>query len=337
MVKRYPIPDSYIQEIFQTYHRLPLFKRIPAMARDIANDLNFFYQHQVTATERNEIRKKIEKMFKTTNLRNLYKEFYQWLGRPDLLKQAKGSVYEYPDVFPLVYLKMKLEGARAREGVKHLIVDEMQDYTPLQYNVLLRLFPCKKTILGDRYQSVNPYSSSDAGLIQEVFPGARVVKMNKSYRSTFEITEFARKIHANPELEAMERHGPSPTVKKCKDQEEEREEIRKKLKAFSQSPYKTLGIICKTQQQAEELHQELKGLPFQVHHLDSQSVAFVTGIVITSAHMAKGLEFDQVIVPGADSKNYKTETDQQMLYVACTRAMHVLNITCTGQCTGFLG
>lgn len=79
------------------------------------------------------------------------------------LSQGPGAVLEYSDVFPLAYLKMRLEGIKgAQKNVKHLLIDEMQDYTPVQYAVLAKLFPCKKTILGDANQSVNLFSSSTA-------------------------------------------------------------------------------------------------------------------------------------------------------------------------------
>lgn len=98
----------------------------------------------------------------------------------------------------------------------------------------------------------------------------------------------------------------------------------------------SLGIICKTQSQAERFHESMKEYYNQLYLLNSQSTAFVNGIIIATAHMAKGLEFDQVIMPFAVSSNYKTETDRQMLYVACTRAMHRLDLTCNGKRSLFL-
>lgn len=101
---------------------------------------------------------------------------------------------EYADVAPLLYLKLALEDNKTMYGIKHLLVDEMQDYTPIQYKVLAKLFPCRKTILGDAKQSVNPYSSTTCEQIQRVLVGSEVMKLCKSYRSTYEITEFAQRI-----------------------------------------------------------------------------------------------------------------------------------------------
>ena len=94
------------------------------------------------------------------------------------------------------------------------------------------------------------------------------------------------------------------------------------------SAYKSLGIVCKTESQACEMAEKLQ-IP-DIHFLSNQSSAFVQGIVITSAHMAKGLEFDEVIIPQVDDKNYHSEIDRSMLYVAATRAMHRLTLTYSG-------
>jgi len=308
----------------------------PFKGRDIVNDLNFYNQYEVTAVERNQIRKDLEKMFKTLNLRTLYKEFYVWLGRPEMLKMQKGSRFEYADVFPLVYLKICLEGVQGYHDVKHLVIDEMQDYTPLQYSILAKLFPANKTILGDVNQSVNPYGFSDTDAIGRVFPNAEIVKMVKSYRSTFEIVELAQKIRVNEEMEVVDRHGQPPEIIQCRCDEEELKAIGSLIGQFLESSFNSLGIICKTQDQAEKLYEAIRNQHRQMYVLNSQSTSYVNGIIISTAHMAKGLEFDQVIVPLANSRNYRSETDRQMLYVACTRAMHRLDVTYTGKRTTLL-
>jgi DNA helicase-2/ATP-dependent DNA helicase PcrA len=227
-----------------------------------------------------------------------------------------------------------LEGAQTYDHVKHLLVDEMQDYTPVQYAVLSRLFKCKKTILGDVSQQVNPYSASDAEGIEQVFPQADTVKLFRSYRSTFEITAFAQRLFFNPNLIAMERHGAPPTVTGFDSNAEEAEAIKKMVKQFEQSGFKSLGVICKTRQQAEFVYHEVKA--HGIHLLTPDSTSFKEGIVITTAHLAKGLEFDEVIVPFASARNYQTEIDKRMLYIACTRAMHQLTLTYASERSVFI-
>ena len=244
----------------------------------------------------------------------------------------KNRTLEYTDLAPLAYLHIALEGA-AKNCVKHLLIDEMQDYSPIQYKVMLKLFPCRKTVLGDANQSVNPYGSSTADMIQKVLVAGEVMKLCKSYRSTCEITDFAQKIRKNADLEPVARHGEKPRVLRYSNEKEELASIKELIATYRISAYKSLGIICKTESQAREMADKLH-IP-DIHFLSNQSSAFVQGIVITSAHIAKGLEFDEVIIPQADSRNYHSEIDRNMLYVAVTRAMHRLPLTYSGQDTRF--
>lgn len=330
------VPAKFMQERFQAQLNLPVFTRLDKIAGDVEKNIAIYYHYDITAKERADIKIAVRKMFKFSTLRQLYKDFYDWLGQPELFKSAKGSVLEYADVFPLIYLKLRIEGIRPREDVKHLLVDEMQDYTPLQYTVLSQLFPCRKTILGDANQSVNPFSSSSSEDIQKVIEGADCVKLCKSYRSTYEITQFAQRISRNNDLEIVERHGESPTVLKFNAKGDEFRGIMRLVRGFEISGYPSMGIICKTQKQAEHLHRQLQSAGFKVYLLSVQSDVFRKGVVICTAHMAKGLEFDHVLVPEASEENYATAVDKSMLYVACTRAMHQLSVTCVGTLTSFL-
>ncbi len=336
LVKRYPVPAWFIEERFKAYHRLPLFKRMEEIVKDIEKNIFIYFKYEINGKERNEIRREVKNMFRTTNLRQLYKDFYQWMEKPHLFKYARQSTYEYADVFPLIYLKIKLEGVKVNDKVKHLLVDEMQDYTPVQYAVLSKLYVCKKTILGDANQSVNPYSFSTAEKIKNIFPGADSVILNKSYRSSYEITRFAQKIFTDDKLVPVERHGEEPEVLHFKTKENELAFISKTLHEFHESGYNSLGIICKTQKKADKLFGQLKMNNPQIVLITSESMAFSKGVIIASAHMAKGLEFDHVIVPEAGEKNYSEAIDRRMLYIACTRAMHKLNVLYTGKISPFI-
>jgi DNA helicase-2/ATP-dependent DNA helicase PcrA len=202
----------------------------------------------------------------------------------------------------------------------------MQDYTPVQYAVLSRLFPCKKTILGDANQSVNPFSSSNSDAIAKVFPGADCMLLNKSYRSTSEIARFAQRIRPDSDLEVVERHGEAPSIEGFKTRNDQTERIKAVIDEFEQSGYHSLGIVCKTQKQAARLYKALESAYDKILLLTAETGAFGQGVIITSSHMAKGLEFDQVIIPDADATNYNNEVDRGLLYIACTRAMHRLDL-----------
>lgn len=334
MVCKKPVPAWFIEEKFKQYSRLPLLKRFNEVVREIVNNVFMYYKVDVQGKDRTELHATIRKMFPSTNLRLLYKGFYLWCEKKEYLKLRKGAVYEYSDVYPLLYLRMKLEGLKSFTEVKHLVVDEMQDYSPVQYKVLSHLFPCKKTILGDINQSVNPFSSSSLGSIREILPNSVSMTMRKSYRSTFEITEFTRRIN-KVDVEPLERHGEEPGVEVFKTEEEELEHVKDLIREFEAGVYNSFGIICKTQEEADQLYEELRE-HWNMRLLDRSSADFGSGIVITTAHLAKGLEFDVVIAPHCTKKNYQTEPDRQMLYVACTRAMHRLELSSTKTLTPFL-
>ena len=163
-------------------------------------------------------------------------------------------------------------------------------------------------------------------MIQKAFTTGEVMKLCKSYRSTFEITSCAE-IKTNNELEPIMRHGEQPKILPFKNAEEEMTGIVNLISDFSNSRYTSLGIICKTETQAKALAQKLQVHTDNISLLSSLSSAYTKGIVVTSAHMAKGLEFDEVIVPQADNQNYHSTIDKSMLYVAATRAMHKLTLT----------
>ncbi len=256
-------------------------------------------------------------MFADTKLKTIYKKFYAWIERPEMFKQgAKGSL-EYSDVFPLVYLMVMLEGTNSRTDVKHVVIDEMQDYTPVQYRVLATLYPANMTILGDRNQSVNPFSSSSAESIREVLLDAECVYMRKSYRSTVEITNVAQAIIHNPDLIPIERHGAPPSFHSFPTQAREMEFLLERVRTFVENGHNSLGIICKTQKQAEAVYRRLCG-EADVRLIDAESKIFSGGVLIATAYLAKGLEFDEIIVPFCRESVYSTGIDRHMLYVAVT-------------------
>ncbi len=328
------VPYPFIEERFKKYYRIPLLKRFNEVVKDIQQFVRNATGKKLTGHEKAQIWEMTPQMVGVNNVFDLYRNFYKWLKREDLFKSREGGTLEYSDVFPLIYCKIRLEGAQPFDHVKHLLIDEMQDYTPIQYSVLSRLFKCKKTILGDISQTVNPFSASSAEGINQVFPQADTVKLVRSYRSTLEIIKFAQRIFHNPELIPMERHGEEPSLKSFNNNIEEAEAIRELISEFKISGHQSLGIICKTQEQATTLFEELNSN--EIHFLTADSLSFKEGIIITTAHLSKGLEFDEVIIPFASSRNYKTEVDKRMLYIACTRAMHRLTLTYSRDKTEFV-
>jgi DNA helicase-2/ATP-dependent DNA helicase PcrA len=328
------VPFPFIVEKFKAWHRMPMLKRTPEVVKEILQFVRNSVNRKLSGGEKAKVWEAIPRMLNVRNVFDVYKDFYAWVGRPELFRMMPNGQFEYADVFPLIYCKIRLEGVHTYDHVKHLLVDEMQDYTPIQYAVLSRVFKCKKTILGDVNQTVNPYSASSAEGIEQIFPMGDVVKLWRTYRSTWEITHFAQGIVPNPNLIAMERHGEKPMTLSYNNSADEMEGVKTLVARFSRSGHQSLGIICKTRQQADLLYQKLKAP--DIHLLTADSTSFSNGIVITTIHLAKGLEFDEVIVPFSSASHYQTEVDKRLLYIACTRAMHRLTLTYSGERTAFI-
>jgi DNA helicase II / ATP-dependent DNA helicase PcrA len=202
--------------------------------------------------------------------------------------------------------------------------------------VLAKLFHCRKTVLGDATQAVNPCSASNVELIRNALTSASCVQLTKSYRSTWEIMQFAPAISPNPELEAMKRHGEAVRVVVCEQPSDALMRIIAEIKDFQGSHHRALALIAKTQMQADTLHRSLIDAGVESRLLDANSAGFSIGVIVCTAHLAKGLEFDRVIVPDASAHHYHTEMDRNLHYVSCTRAMHRLSVFAVGEPSALL-
>jgi len=334
--------DFYVskEELLSHYlslEKLPVKKRLRTIADNLIEKYYRNYNKKINAAVSRQIRSSIQQMFQFSDTLALYKQFYRSIGQDDLFRPVGKNIIEFCDVYPLIYTQLYFEGLKQDyKSIQHLLVDEMQDYTPVQYAVLARLFSCKMTILGDSYQSVNPYSSSSAEKIEPYFAGCSCMELCRSYRSTIEITRFTQRILENKKLIPIERHGEAPTITECPTQQEQLDKILQLIEEFQQSGYASLGIICKSQQQAKLLREQLYAVHKDITLLNFESREFREGIIIASVHMSKGLEFDQVIVPDASDGFYQTQLERSLLYIACTRAMHKLTLVCWGKATRFL-
>lgn len=330
------VPAWFFEETWQKHRGTSLTERIARVVTATEKQIGIHYGYELRTDERQSLREAIRVMVKKTTLRQAYRQLFDWIGQPTLFKPS-GNKLEYADVFPIIHLKMRLEGIKnPRHRVKHLLIDEMQDYTPVQYAVLGRLFTCRKTVLGDATQSVNPYTSATTESIKQSLKSATSVKLTKSYRSTWEIMQFALAISPNPALEAMKRQGQTPRVLVTKTSAQMIKQMCEEVNAFTESEHHSLAIIAKTTKFAAKLHKALLAAGLQTRLLDANSTGFSTGVLVCTAHLAKGLEFDQVIVADVNANNFYTELDRNLLYVACTRAMHQLTIYSVGQPSAFL-
>ncbi len=154
------VPFPFIIEKFRSWSRMPMHQRIPEVTKEVLQYIRNKCNRKLSGREKAKVWESIPRMFNMKTPFDVYKDFYAYINRREMFRMMPGQKLEWSDVFPLIYCKLRLEGAQSHDHIKHLLVDEMQDYTPIQYAVLSRVFKCKKTILGDVNQPVNPYSSS---------------------------------------------------------------------------------------------------------------------------------------------------------------------------------
>lgn len=327
---RFTAKAEEIKTRFLAYGKHPIKRRLQMMADEIYDrfDMDNFMEEDIPKSRT--ILKALKNMLKVKNTLSLYQAFYKEIQRPILFVMPAKKTLEWADVFPFLYLHAAFEGLTAHSVVRHVVVDEMQDYTPIQYAVINQLFNCQKTILGDFDQFINPNHLHTLDDMRQLFADAEYVELTKSYRSTYEIISFAKQIKQTGTIDAVERHGEAPTLVKCQDKEDEMSQIKNRMEAFTQSTYSSLGMITKTNREAKILYERLSP-KYDVHLVSPESTRFINGISITSIQMSKGLEFDEVIIPSADKSTYHTEYDKSLLYIACTRAMHRLTLLYSGE------
>lgn len=344
-LKDYPYEDGvieadFIRKCLSRQSALPVRLRIRETAGMMAEEIRGRNVKRGYGIHKKEIQDWLTLRFRYSDALALYRDFYRRLDREDLFLWQEGKPLESADLFPLTAVCLYLEGSAENRKIRHLIIDEMQDYTPIQYAVINRLYPCQKTILGDFSQNVAPFVQNSLSYLEELYPEARVTQLYKSYRSTFEIMEFARGIRRDVRLEPVQRHGETPAVIACQDREQERKTVLELAeKELRENPGAKVGILCKTRDDAKLLYLWLKRQwkdRTQPHLLDCEGTEFYDGLMVSSIAMAKGLEFDAVLLPGVDSPNYRTEYDRGLLYVACTRAIHRLTILYSGDPSPFL-
>ena len=244
------------------------------------------------------------------------------------------SLY-YDDAIAIAYLYLKIYGTNKYKNIKQVVIDEAQDYYPLQYEIFNFLFSnAKFTILGDMKQTLAKKEDiSFYEQIQKILNKKKssLIMLDKSFRCTNEILNFSLKfIEKSSQIKSFNRNGDSPKVYIADNSEIFIDEIVKEIKLCQEKGFQSICLICKTEKNSIYLFNKIK------HKLDIQlikngSVSDLQGVFILPVYMSKGLEFDTVLICDADSQNYHDEDDKNLLYVACTRALHKLSLFCENE------
>ena len=236
----------------------------------------------------------------------------------------------YEDALLFLYADILTGHVQQDKVVKHILLDEAQDLSLLHHRILQKLYPASNfTVLADVNQALYPHVSlTDLSTLRSIYATALEIPLTKSYRSTYEINNFAAHFlqEKNPNASYM-RHGEEPKIIKTNDC------IASTLDIISRLPneYNTIGILLPTNASASEFFAQLDKVyprgtertrPIQL--INTEDNCFAPGVMVTTVPFAKGLEFDAVICPNFGSKVYEGELGKRLMYLICTRALHKL-------------
>jgi len=265
-----------------------------------------------------------------------------WLSTVDkTIGAMKHGHISLTDVTAYLYLFDQIIGKRGDLEMRQVFIDEIQDYSAYQLALLKEEFPrAKFTMLGDLNQSIFTQESSHSLLseLSTMFEPEKtqVVQLTKSYRSTQQITDFSKDILENgEEVEAFNREGDLPTITVDIDETRMVQDVADQLEQNQQDKM-TTAIITKSLQETEDLTASLKALGQKVTAIKTENQRLVSGTIIVPSYLAKGLEFDAIIVWNANEANYHREDERQLVYTICSRAMHRLNIFASGKLTSLM-
>ena len=310
------------------YSKLPLFNRIDAIAEHICDIRNY---------KRGKHLKSLKKrLYENLNLKHDFKTVYTHLFKSKVFQKKFGYNLSdevikkfvdrkdllFEDTLPFIYMKGLMEGFPYSSQIKQIVIDEAQDYNLLQYIILRKIFPrAAFTILGDVNQTINPVYHYDSleRLCRVLVKDYRYVELTKTYRSSPEIIEYSNRILGLRYAVSVRRenHVPVTEVKVTK---------AKDLKPYLEklvSSYHKVAVITKTDDESEDVYQSLHEDFEELRLLRDSGVQFMGNLVIVPSYLAKGLEFDAVIIYTEEIDPYQQE-EKYLYYVAVTRAQHCL-------------
>lgn len=298
------------------YDRFPLFSRIKEISKKIA-------ENNYDGKENNA--KNIRKVLKENlNIKLDLKSIYNGFFKSKYSKydySINGDDILYEDACLFLYLKSVLVGFNTNHVIKEVVIDEAQDYNKLQYLIIKKTFKTANyTILGDTNQTINPYYKYNSlEELTRIFDSSKYITLTKTYRSTYKIIDYTNKILNLKHSSAIRRENASDILFRTGCKKSDLIDDITYLKSIS----KSIAIITKTESEAEKIYTMLKD-DTDIMLIDNFS-HLKRDLVVVPSYIAKGLEFDSVIVY-TDEDNKYTEKEKYLFYVACTRAQHNLII-----------
>ena len=298
------------------YNRFPLFERIKEISKRIASN-----NYEGSTKNASSIEKKLKELLNIKlDLKDIFNNFYQ--SEYSKYKDKVNDKYlYYEDACIFLYIKSLLVGFNTNHVIKEIVIDEAQDYNKLQYLIIKKTFKTSNyTILGDTNQTINPYYKYDSlEELTSIFESFKYITLTKTYRSTGKIIDYTNKILGLNHVTAIRNDKASDIIFRNNITKNDFLTDINNLKTIS----KSIAIITKNDKEAEKVYNMLK---------DDLDIMLIDGfghikrdLVVVPSYVAKGLEFDSVIIYTDEDNKYQ-EKDKYLFYVACTRAQHNLII-----------
>ncbi|WP_245844141.1 RNA polymerase recycling motor HelD [Oceanobacillus rekensis] len=252
-----------------------------------------------------------------------------------IVSQLKENYLTWENATPYLYFQGRILGDNADRSVRQMIIDEAQDYSAFQFAYIKHIFPyTRMTLLGDINQAIYTHATKENPLVpvEDDGNGERIT-LTKSYRSTKQIVEFTKYFAPGGKMiEPFNRDGDLPVLI---HDDALTETLLRLVDEFTKEGYETTAIICKTRRESDEIAELLKG-KVAFNQIHEETYAFEKGLLILPVYLAKGIEFDGVIIPNTSKTHYDKESDRTLFYTACTRAMHALTMISAGEPCRFI-
>ena len=312
--------DELNDLLHNRYSTLPFFERVDVIAEKLS-EANYKGSVKKKPTYKKMI---MENSSFVKDYKDIYIGFFSSefckirMNDEEIKKFNKSKIIGYDDALLFVYMKGLLEGFPYEKDIRQVVIDEAQDYNYLQYLIISKIFRNSNfTILGDVNQTINPYYKYDSlDILANIFKQSKCISLTKTYRSSPEIIEFTNKILGLNHVCAIRKTESVPLIHRT-DSTKILEDIN-----YLREKYKSVAVITRDNNTAIKLYDELKDV-IPISLLNGQSEEFNKELVVLPAYLAKGLEFDSVVVY-SDGESKYLKNEKNLLYVACTRAQHEL-------------
>lgn len=317
--------EELMKMFYESFPDVPLMTRMERIGEYLIDEAETLRGKDFPPEDRERIQEKLNRMYQTMDLRQLYQQF---LDKNEYFQENGNEMcIYYEDVYPMLYLKYLLWGTKRHRRVKHLVIDEMQDYSYLQYCILAQLFSCSMTFLGDKYQTIGSDIRDVRDFLPEIMGSdIQMIEITKSYRSTMEIMDFARMYQSGEQQVSFLRQGEKPKILRFQEEKKKWKQLANDIGRNKKA--QTIAVLTLSQRKADYAGTILKQYLGEdaVTVLNKDSMKFHTGIFVMPYYLSKGLEFDSVYLSDGENPAYDTKFGRQAIYVSATRALHTFQI-----------